>query len=285
MPQKHLLFIWKLLNKAIPSSDVLQEHHLQANSLCHFGCSDADSIHHIFFSCHLVRAAWFGCFSMCPPSHLSHNDLLTWLKQLIISSKDDEILLKSIISFLNDIWRKRNQAAHGGHIPHPHDIVRDSQSIVAFSAIAFLEKNNTSVSQQASINPNFSQANQWNVLVKRWKLHRSSYCRILVCFEGSLLQTFTWKRSSIPGNIFALGCFRMTLNWIHHSGLPKERLSIWNVRKRSIDFHHWAPSVSHVIARDVASLLRPFQLLSIYLLTDEQSSFFPSHFHDIVRTM
>ena len=171
------------------------------------------------------------------------------------------------------------------YIPHPHDIVRDSQSIVAFSAIAFLEKNNTSVSQQALINPNFSRANQWNVLVKRWKLHRSSYCRILVCFEGSLLQTFTWKRSSIPGNIFALGCFRMTLNWIHHSGLPKERLGIWNVRKRSIDFHHWAPSVSHVIARDVASLLRPFQLLSIYLLIDEQSSFFPSHFHDIVRTM
>ena len=119
LPQKQLLFLWKLFNKAIPSSDVLLAHHLQVNSLCHFGCSDADSIHHIFFSCHLVKAAWFGCFSMCPPSHLSLNDLLSWLKQLLFSSKDDEILLKNIISFLNDIWRKRNQTAHGGRIPHP----------------------------------------------------------------------------------------------------------------------------------------------------------------------
>ena len=124
-----------------------------------------------------------------------------------------------------------------------------------------------------------------NVLIKRWKLQRSSFCRILVYFEGSLLQTFTWERSTIFGNLFAMGCFRSALHWIHQSALPKERLTIWNVRKRSIDFNCWAPSVSNVIARDVALLIRPFNLLSIYLLADEHFNSFPFHFHDVVRTM
>ena len=140
------------------------------------------------------------------------------------------------------------------------------------------------VSAQASVIPDFSQANQWNVMVKSWKLQRTSFCRILICFEGSLLQTFTWKRSSIPGNLFTLGCFRFALNWIHQSGLRKERLAIWNVRKHSININCWAPSVSNVIARDVVILIRPFNLLSFYLLTDDHFDAFPFPFHDIVRT-
>ena len=112
-----------------------------------------------------------------------------------------------------------------------------------------------------------------------------SYCRILVCFEGSHLQTFTWKRTTIPGNLFVMGCFRSALNWIHQSGLPKERLTVWNVHKRSIDFNCWAPSVTHIIARDVVSLIRPFTFLSIFLLSDDQFNVFPFLFQDIVRTM
>ena len=205
--------------------------------------------------------------------------------QFIFSSKDDEVLLKSIISFLNDIWRKRNQAAHGGRIPHPHDILRDSQSIVVLSELAFLEQVNAPVGVQASVTRNFSQTHEWNVLVKRWKLQRSSFCRILVCFEGSLLQTFMWKRSTISGNLFAMSCFRFALNQIHQFDLPKERLTICNVRKRSIDFNYWAPSAVHVIARDVVFLIHPFNLFSIYLLADDHFNAFPFHFNNVVRIM
>ena len=70
-----------------------------------------------------LGSAAFPCvFSL--PSHLTINDLLIWLKQFLLSSKDNEVLLKSIISFLNDIWRERNQVAHGGRTPHPQDIIR-----------------------------------------------------------------------------------------------------------------------------------------------------------------
>ena len=136
-----------------------------------------------------------------------------------------------------------------------------------------------------SVLPNFSHHNQWNILVKKWKLQRSSFCRIFVYFEGSHLQTFTWKRTTVPENLFALGCFRFVLSWIHHSGLPMERLTVWNVHKRSIDFNCWAPSVTHIIARDVVVLLCPFTLLSISLLSDDQFTTLPFIFQDIVRTM
>ena len=258
---------------------------MQVNQSCHFGCSDEDSIHHVFFSCHLAKAAWFGCFSMCPPSHLPLSDFLIWLKRFLVSLRDDEILIKSIISLLNDISRKRNQVAHGGSAPHPQDIIKDSQSIVAFSALAFREKTSHAVHHQASVAHNFSGANHWTVFVKKWKLHRSSYCRILVCFEASHIQTFMWKRTTIPGGFFALGCFRHALNWIHQSGLSEEHLTVWNIRKRSIDFNCWAPSVKHTIAQDISFLISPFTFVSINLLSSDQFSTFAFNFHDVVRPM
>lgn len=113
-------------------------------------------------------------------------------------------------------------------------------------------------SQSSFRHPNFLGVNQWNVLVKKWKLQRTSYCHILICFVASLLQTFTWNHTTIPGEFFALGYFRHALYWIHQSGLPMERIFIWNVRKGSIDFNCWVPSVKHIIARDIAFLTCPF---------------------------
>ena len=140
LPQKQLLFVWKLLHKAIPSTDVLREHHLMVGNSCHFGCSEEESIHHLFFSCSLVKAAWFGTFSFSPPLHLQTNDLLTWLKSTLFSLKDDENFLKGIIVFLNEIWRKRNLSAHGGRIPNPQDIIRDCNFTLSFSLLVLRTK-------------------------------------------------------------------------------------------------------------------------------------------------
>ena len=88
----------------------------------------------------------------------------------------------------------------------------------------------------------------------------------MICLDGALAQVFTWQRSFIPGHLFALGCFRLALNWIHHSDYPKQSLTIWNMGKRTIDFSRWAPSVKHAIATDTTLLLQPFSYISIHLL-------------------
>ena len=42
--------------------------------------------------------------------------------------------MKGIIALMND---KRNKVVHGGKVPQPPDLIRDSQAIVSFSSLAF----------------------------------------------------------------------------------------------------------------------------------------------------
>lgn len=77
------------------------------------------------------------------------------------------------------------QYIHGHRISYSQDIIRDSQSIVAFFTLGFQEKANVILQLQIFALPNFLNADQWNVLVNKWNIHRSSFYRILVCFKGS----------------------------------------------------------------------------------------------------
>ena len=108
---------------------------------------------------------------------------------------------------------------------------------------------------------------------------------IFICLNGSLAQAFTWQRTFTPGHLFALGCFRLALNWIHHSNFPKQSLSIQNVGKRSVDFSCWAPSAKNTIASDTAMLLKSFSFISVYLLSTDQCDVFNFPFRDIIRTL
>ena len=203
--------------------------------LCKFGCKVDESIHHLFFSCDLVRAAWFECFFVRLPCHLSTKDILSCLRKFLLDNSDNAPLVKGIIALVNDIWMKRNQVVHGGKVPQPHDIIRDSQVTLSFSTLAFSTKLKPQFpdNKQLSFSLNLSP---WNLCKRKWKLNRSSFCRILICYHMHPLQSFTWKRHHMSGVIFSLACFRMTLKWIHCSNLPLDKITIWNVSKRLIDF-------------------------------------------------
>ena len=166
LPQKQLLFIWKLLHQTIPSTDVLRDHHLTINNSCHFGCSEEESIHHLFFSCPIIKAVWFGLFPFSLPLHLQTNDLLSWLKSTLFSLEDNEQLLKRVITFLNVIWRRRNLSAHGGRLPTPHDIIRDCISTLSFSLLAMRPQDSPSSLLPPLIQQDIDISSQWHVLVK-----------------------------------------------------------------------------------------------------------------------
>ena len=53
---------------------------------------------------------------------------------------DNENLLKGVVIFVNEIWRKRNHSAHGGRVPSPQDIIRDCISTLSFSLLALRTK-------------------------------------------------------------------------------------------------------------------------------------------------
>ena len=134
--------------------------------------------------------------------------------------------MKGIIVFLNEIWRKRNLSAHGGRNPNPQDIIRYCNSTLSFSLLALQTKEVSSSSLLLFNQLDINISSQRHVLVKKWKLHHQSYCRIMICLIGSLTQVFTWQHSLISGYLFALGCFHLALKWIHHSDYSKQSLTI-----------------------------------------------------------
>ena len=116
---------------------------------------------------------------------------------------------------------------------------------------------------------NFLSANQWNVLVKKWKLRWSptftvaSWYVLKHCF-------FKPSRGNVlPFLVNFLPSDASVVLWTRYISvayyLPIEYLAIWNVRKRSIDFNCWALSVKHIIAMDVAYFLLISLLLFLFI--------------------
>lgn len=60
IPPKYLIFLWRLVKKAIPSPNIVKEHHVQGISRCPFCQMDEVRMDHIFMHCEFVRSVWFG---------------------------------------------------------------------------------------------------------------------------------------------------------------------------------------------------------------------------------
>lgn len=117
--------------------------------------------------------------------------------------------------------------------------------------------------------------------VTKWKLHYITYCHILVCFESSHMQTFTWQCTSIHDDLFVLGCLPLALNWIF---LKPECISPQkSPTKHRIDFSRWTPSVQHI--KDIASLLKSFSIIIIRLLLVDQFDTFDFPYVNFVRAL
>ena len=196
-------------------------------------------------------------------------------------------LVKGIIALINDIWFKRNNVVHGEKVPQPdQDLISDSQAIVSFSSLPF----------SSSLKPQLSSSNllsfsmnlaSWNLFIRKWKFNCPSFCCISIRNHKRPLQSFTWKRHHVSGDIFSLACFRLALKWIHCSNLPLDDITIWNVHKRLIDFSAWAPSIHHTVARDVAELIKFFHVVNIGSISISQynSFIYSFSFMDIIKLM
>lgn len=60
LPRRILMFVWKFINRAIPTVDTLRRHHLNVNIDCVFCHPAEETMEHIFMYCPFVRAIWLG---------------------------------------------------------------------------------------------------------------------------------------------------------------------------------------------------------------------------------
>lgn len=118
--------MWKLLNKAIPTGDFLNHHYLISRQLCVSGCSEGESITHLFLTCPLSKAIWFRSMSI-HSINLVDGEFSRKLKNLIslFIQKDQHRDLIKIFVLVSLIWEKRNKAIHEGTLTLPEAIIRE----------------------------------------------------------------------------------------------------------------------------------------------------------------
>lgn len=117
-----------MLNRAIPSQDVLNSHHLISSQLCAFGCDTIETLDHLFLSCPLSRAIWFGFLSMTFSSlsgdYSQPLQGLSFFINNLLERKDDEILIQ-LIFMLHKIWELRNLSIQKGKLLDPHAAIKE----------------------------------------------------------------------------------------------------------------------------------------------------------------
>ena len=136
LPRKILLFIWKLINSALPVGDILRAHHLNSTITCVFCQDEAETVDHLFMHCHFARAVWFGsplCFVFMQDRTMTLVQRLTsfcvdWLKD------DDRnlSLLSWLFVTLHKIWEARNNLHWRGVEVHPLQLIQSIQEALTF---------------------------------------------------------------------------------------------------------------------------------------------------------
>ncbi|KAF7824519.1 ribonuclease H [Senna tora] len=113
MPHRILLFIWKLMNHALPTSIILKQHHVPVvDTKCGLCGTKEETLSHLFLTCDFSRAVWFGMNTAFRSTNLTNADVHDWIREMCLMTKDN--LLNStdllrIFTCLENIWFYRNK--------------------------------------------------------------------------------------------------------------------------------------------------------------------------------
>lgn len=126
IPPKYLLFVWRLLHGAIPTTEILQQHHLQVSQHCYLCSASEESLLHVFVFCPFSRAVWFGS-SLSLLANTDHTDIISWLTNYLIMFRNsvDPTLSNChlFIAILYHIWEARNKNLHNNAQTHPLQVI------------------------------------------------------------------------------------------------------------------------------------------------------------------
>ncbi|KAL2901420.1 LINE-1 reverse transcriptase-like protein [Bienertia sinuspersici] len=132
--EKWKLFIWKIMNKAIPTKDNLLKRKMEVSPTCTLCHSAPETIPHLFRDCEITKRIWrasplgINCESN-PGTHITD-----WIKNFLNlffkeDGKDDR-RCGEFIATLWAIWIKRNEACFNNAMVDQLDIMRKKEEEV-----------------------------------------------------------------------------------------------------------------------------------------------------------
>ena len=111
IPLRISIFMWRLLNQAIPLADVLEGLGFNIPSKCPF-CSSCEIVDHLFSQCPLPKDVWNFFERLMDISSVRHLDVLThlqgfWVRVATFSTTGCLLgVLPSIVCW--EMWKTRN---------------------------------------------------------------------------------------------------------------------------------------------------------------------------------
>ncbi|XP_010687249.1 uncharacterized protein LOC104901378 [Beta vulgaris subsp. vulgaris] len=125
---KWKLFLWKIFNKALPTTDNLEKRKINGiNNICCLCKQQSESLEHLFSDCHLSQRIW-SCSLGIVATNGNHLNLQEWIKiflNLFIKRKIEEGRRVEIdfIATLWGIWIHRNEVIFKGENANPMRIM------------------------------------------------------------------------------------------------------------------------------------------------------------------
>lgn len=119
------LFLWKLINRALPLGSILKGRGIRGDNTCATCGREEEDVRHLIFQCDLARACWYGLLGL-QTSHLMEPFKET-LKGMISYMSEDH--WTTLANGCWALWRCRNGVIYGGKIPDLEEFQRFYVSI------------------------------------------------------------------------------------------------------------------------------------------------------------
>lgn len=219
IPHKYLVFLWRLIHATVPTTAILQDHHLNLTQHCLFCAAEDETLLHLFLHCPFARACWFGSsLSMLPNPAIQ--DFKSWLlQQLDIFSNKDYNLTSQCILFVvlfYQIWETRNQVFHRGKAASPTQVINRALFIIQQIHKAHNSKHDSLLSPRNAISTTFCPTLNVTHLLSQGIIHfyfhrnRGMLCVFaLHTWQGNWKALHLWRNVDNRNRlIFFFGCIR-----------------------------------------------------------------------------
>lgn len=127
------LFIWKLVQKALPTTSRLAAHNSEISHECPLCNNQAtETEDHLFRKCHFARSIWFGCSMDAVNSQINADSISKWVESWLKDPRFSQycVQIGTIIWF---IWKYRCEVVFRKTSPDPTSLIQQIKKFIQSS--------------------------------------------------------------------------------------------------------------------------------------------------------